>query len=309
MNRSPLTPITAADIETYARDGVVCLRRMFDRDWIDRLLAAWERARSQLKEHGGDQLLPQKFLDRDPLLAEEMRVSYGAEALAKKDLSQFLGGKYMRLWDPDFRAFVHESPAGEIVGRVLGANQIRFYWDQIFHKPAGSTFETYWHNDQATWPTRGEQLPSLWLPLTPISEDQSLEYIPGTHRDRTDYWGKSLNATRATRPADRPEFIDYETRRGDPAVRFLKWAMEPGDVMLFHPRLYHGGGPNKNTSGGDRIALSTRWMGDDIVWHPHPGAVNTPGMPLHEMVAGARPDDDDAFPVVWRRPAAERSAA
>ena len=35
MNRSLLRPITGAEIDTYQRDGVVCLREMFDRDWVD----------------------------------------------------------------------------------------------------------------------------------------------------------------------------------------------------------------------------------------------------------------------------------
>lgn len=38
MNRHPLRLVNSEDIESYARDGVVCLRQVFDRDWIDALL-------------------------------------------------------------------------------------------------------------------------------------------------------------------------------------------------------------------------------------------------------------------------------
>lgn len=39
MNRSLVRPITAEEIQTYERDGVVCLRGMFDADWIEWLRA------------------------------------------------------------------------------------------------------------------------------------------------------------------------------------------------------------------------------------------------------------------------------
>lgn len=306
MNKSPLNPITDAHIRAYRDDGVVCLRQMFDIDWIERLHAAWVRVRQRLTEAGADVLMPRKFLDGDPLLQAEMEDSMNAATMARKYESgaPITGSKYMSMWDPDFRAYALESPAGEIVGRVMQAEQVRFFWDQIFEKRAGGNLDTYWHNDQGAWPTRGEHLPSFWLPLTPISEDQSLEYIAGSHHDRTRYWGKSWNARNAEkagqRPADRPDFIDFEQKRGDPQTRFLKWAMEPGDVMMFHPRVYHGGGPNRNPNRA-RIALATRWFGDDIRWDPRIGDVNVPGIPLARMRIDQGPDDDELFPVVWRK--------
>ena len=35
MNKHPLNPITAQHIADYRRDGVVCLRQMFDAEWIE----------------------------------------------------------------------------------------------------------------------------------------------------------------------------------------------------------------------------------------------------------------------------------
>ena len=314
MNKKPLNPITDADIRAYKEDGVVCLRQMFDAEWIERLRNAWTRAQNRLTQVGADNLIPERYLERDPLLKAEMEEAMSASALSKKyeTNAKITGSKYMAMWDPDFRAFALESPAGEIVGRVMEANVVRFFWDQIFQKRPGGNMDTYWHNDQASWPTEGEQLPSFWLPLTPISEDQSLEYIAGSHRDRTEYWGRAWNANNADkngeRPADRPNFIDFNEKRGDPSVRFLKWAMEPGDVTMFHPRIYHGGGPNRNPDR-ERIALSTRWIGDDIVWNPRVGDVNVPGIPHSQMAAGQHPDDDELFPVAWRREAPANAPA
>ena len=40
MNRQPLNKISVEDIKKYNEDGVVCLRQMFDRDWVERMHTA-----------------------------------------------------------------------------------------------------------------------------------------------------------------------------------------------------------------------------------------------------------------------------
>ena len=156
-------------------------------------------------------------------------------------------------------------------------------------------------------------IPSLWIALSPIGKASCVETIAGTHNDKTMQWPRSFNSRGVSWDKnERPDFIDYEKLRGDPSVRFLAWDMEPGDAILIHPRVHHGGGDNPDATR-DRIALSTRWIGDDIRWAPRPEAVNTPGLPHSEMVAGAAPGDragDDAiFPVTWKRESLASQAA
>ena len=305
MNRHPISPVTREVVETYARDGVAYLPKVLDRDWVELLLESWREVKEELEQCGAENLVPSRFLEMDARLKDELGQVFSAESFAQraKD-APVLGAKHMWLWHPGFRRFALESPVGEVVGQVLQAKEVRFFWDQMFIKRPGGDLDTYWHTDQGAWPTLGDQLPTVWIPLTPIDEDQSLEYVLGSHMDSTEYWGRSANALRTERdglrPEGRPDFIDYETRRGDESVRFARWAMEPGDAVMFHPRLYHGGGPNRNKER-ERIALSTRWFGDDIVWNPRPSDVNIPGMPHEKMVRGQRPDDDSVFPVVWRQ--------
>jgi hypothetical protein len=43
MNQKPLNPITAQDIAQFQTDGVVCLRGMFDQEWITRMQKAVDR--------------------------------------------------------------------------------------------------------------------------------------------------------------------------------------------------------------------------------------------------------------------------
>src|SRR6185436_17205703 len=67
-------------------------------------------------------------------------------------------------------------------------------------------------------------------------------------------------------------FIDYDQRRDDPSPTFLSWDMEPGDALVIHPWWYHYscGNPTPNW----RIAVPTRWFGDDIRWNPRPESLN-----------------------------------
>ena len=61
------------------------------------------------------------------------------------------------------------------------------------------------------------------------------------------------------RPADRPDFYDWEKRRGDGETRFVSFDMEPGDVVILHPNLQHGGGglPSRAGSPTARAGLAT----------------------------------------------------
>ena len=122
MNRKPLHPITDDIIETYRRDGVVCIRGMFDREWIDLLRPAAERV--------------------------------VAMSEPEKNRLRAFGNKHLWHGFPEFRRYVYESPAAEVVGRVLGSQSSTFYFDQIWAKAPRSTNITPWHTDRMGWATR-----------------------------------------------------------------------------------------------------------------------------------------------------------
>lgn len=50
MNERPLNPITDEHRAAYARDGVVCLRQMFDQEWI----AALQKAAAEVVANPAD---------------------------------------------------------------------------------------------------------------------------------------------------------------------------------------------------------------------------------------------------------------
>lgn len=262
MNKAPLQPITTDHIETYARDGVVCLRGMFDQDWVDLLLAE-------------------------------------AKAVMDGDIDK-LAGNFgdMHLWQRSeaFRRYIFESPAAEIVGRTMQSNEIRFFFEKLWAKEPRSTKPTPWHTDRMTFPVDGHMVPSFWMALTDVTQENSLECVAGSHKDDTRYWNWTYNSAQMIQPPDRPNFIDYNERRDDPDLTFLSWEMQPGDCLLIHPRCYHYSCGNPTDQW--RIALSTRWFGDDVTWDPRPECMNLPGISFGEMFKGAKPQGL-LIPLAW----------
>lgn len=263
LNRSPLEPITQEHIDTYRRDGVVCLRRVCNAEWIERLLPLATRLAANKEDFG---LLP----------------SYP--------------GRYMSRTIAEFRELAFESPLAEAACRVMESKEARFFFDEIFAKPPCSEEKTIWHTDRMGWPVSGKMVPSLWMPLTKVTKANCLEVLAGTHEEDVRYWLFSPNARKMIKPPDRVPHVDCEPWRQDPSKRFLTWDMEPGDLLIVHPWTLHYSGGNPNDDW--RIAVSVRIFGDDIRWDPRPDCVNLAGVSFDEMVQGERPEGP-LFPLVW----------
>lgn len=263
LNTSPLRPISDDDRATYARDGVVCLRQVLNREWIDLLLPAARRLVVDKEDFG---LLP----------------TYP--------------GRYMSRKISEFRKLVFESPMAEAFARTVGSKTARFFFDEIFAKAPRSSDKTIWHNDRMGWPVVGSMVPSLWLPLTPVTKANSLECIAESQHDDAKYWLFSPNARKMIKPPDRVPHPDGEALRKDPTKRFLTWDMAPGDMLVVHPwTLHYSAG---NPSDDWRIAVSVRLFGDDIRWAPRPDCVNLAGVSWDELLEG-EPPEGPLFPLLW----------
>ena len=256
--------VTEEDISTYRRDGVVCLRSVFDSEWTAGLC---EIAREARLDRAKFNLLPTIPIPR-----------------------------YLARTVPEFRRFVFDSPLGEVCGRLLQSSTIRFFFDEIFAKPPGSTRPTIWHSDRAGWPVSGEMVPSVWIPLAPVSRATSLECIAGSHNHDRLYWLFSPNSRQMIRPEDRPIAPNIEALRGKPGLDFLSWEMQPGDCLVVHPWTLHYSSGNPTDQW--RVALSARVFGDDIRWAPRPDCVNIAGVSFDEMIPG-EPPQGPLFPLIW----------
>lgn len=263
LNTRPLRPITDEDIETYARDGAVCLRQVFDPEWIEMLEPIARRVIIDKEDVG---LLPT------------------------------IPGRYMARCIPEYRKLAFESPLGEVAGRVMQSKEIRFFFDEFFAKPPQSDAKTLWHCDRMGWPVTGHMVPSLWMPLTPIVKANCLEVIAGSQTQDVKYWLFSPNARKMIKPDDRAPHPECEHLRDDPNVTFLSWDMDPGDLLIVHPwALHYSAG---NPTDDYRIAISARVFGDDIRWKPRPDCVNLAGVSFDEMLEGEKPAGSH-FPLLW----------
>ncbi len=263
LNKKPLRAVTQEDIDTYHRDGVVCLRQVFDPEWCELL----------------DPIARRVIIDKEDV-----------------GLLPHIPGRYMARRLEEYRKLAFESPLAEVAGQVMQSKEVRFFFDEFFAKPAHSDFKTIWHTDRMGWPTIGNMVPSLWMPLTPIIKANSLECIAGSHTQDVRYWLFSPNARQMIKPDDRPSHPDCEKLRGDPDVNFLTWDMDPGDLLIVHPWTLHYSGGNPTDDW--RISVSVRVFGDDIRWKPRPDCVNIAGVSMDEMIEGEKPMGSH-FPLLW----------
>ena len=282
MNRHPLKPITDEDRRSYAEDGVVVLRGMFDSDWIERMYEACMRS----------------FYDR---------TARGKDHTKPGDPGFFRTNLFMWMRDQDFRDFVFESPAAQIVGELMGVDRVHFFYDQLFVKEPGTEAATYWHQDLPFWPVMGNHIPSLWMALTPVTpEMSSLEHIAGSHR-----WGKFYSPElsdlgKALAQEAMEKCPDFGQRRDDPSLRFIRPSFEAGDIVVHHPLTVHGSGGNFSTTQR-RVALSTRWFGEDCYWDRRPKTMVIEGGEP-DLANGQQPFCD-TFPLVWERSRAPAQVA
>lgn len=270
----PANPVTDKDVADFERDGVVCLRGMFDASWC-----------SLLHDAALEVMASGKGRVREPELGPGK--------------GRFYSNVYLSDMDARFRKLRDESPAAEIAAGLMQADTVRFFYDQLFIKAPGTSAPTPWHNDLPFWPFQGRDLISIWIALTPVNKDTSgVQYVAGSH-----HWGRMFRAVTPdydTRFMDESMALcpDYGSGEQDPSIRVLSWDMQPGDVLCHHPLTVHGAGGNQSASQ-TRIGLSIRYLGADVRWDPRPHAMGLrrdPGVP-----AGAFPSDDVALPIVWER--------
>lgn len=256
--------------EAFGRLGAVCLRGAFA-EWIELLRAGVER---NLAEPG-------------PYFADNVTA-----------------GDSGRFWDDycnwqriaEFHQVVTESGAARLAAEVMGSERAQFFHDHVLVKEPQTAKPTPWHQDAPYYFVDGAQTVSFWLPLDPVSEQETLRLVAGSHRwpklvlpvkwlDDADFYG-----------AEREQYMTLpELDAADHEQTILEWAMQPGDAVLFHFRTVHGA--RGNPQPRRRRAFSMRWVGDDARYVERPGRTSPP-FPGHGMVDG-QPLRSDWFPVLW----------
>lgn len=269
-------PVSEADIAAFERDGAVCLRGRFRGDWLARLAAGAEAV-----------------MTRPGALASEYTPRGGP--------GRFFGELVLWTRIPQFRAFVLDSPAGEIAGRLMRASTANFYHDHLLVKEPGTAEITPWHHDQPYHPVDGAQLCALWLALDPVERECGVEFVKGSQlwgrRFIPRYFEDGRDYYEAVGGMESVPDIGAERERHE----ILSWALEPGDCIVFGARTLHGAPGNPTRAR--RRAYVTRWMGDDVTYAERPGLISPP-IEGHGLAPGDAMDCE-TFPRVWSRTATD----
>lgn len=200
---------------------------------------------------------------------------------------------------PILREWLWESIAAELVSRLLGACHLRFWMDASFIKEGSSAESaTPWHNDECTFPFRGEMMPSFWVALTDVPmENAPLVTLAGSNRDPWRYQSPMSNPD-----AFETEHIPWshlERRVSDPNAKRKVWPCAKGDILLIHPKTIHASLPRTANYAGRRVALTTRWLGDDVIWQPNTLSISIPSIESTGLMRVGEPPPDELFPIVW----------
>ena len=175
-------------------------------------------------------------------------------------------------------------PIGEMLAEVWDSEHVWYLTEEIFLRESkGNKNRGVFHQDTSLAPWEGEHWANFWISFDPVPDENGLEFLKGTHLGpQYDYV-----------PYD-PEDPSNQSKRGKPfwgdkndppwqaapdfegilakdptAWVILSWGVEPGDVVVFHPHVVHGGAPT-GPRYPRRRTLSLRFFGDKSYFKPIP---------------------------------------
>ena len=142
--------------EAYRQLGAICLRGVFA-DWVEPLRQGVQRNHDE----------------PGPYFSENV-----------------VNGDPGRFWDdycnwqriPEFHRFVTESNAAQLAAQIMGSEKAQFFHDHVLVKEANTPKPTPWHQDAPYYFAEGRQTVSFWLPLDPVSENETLRLVAGSNR-------------------------------------------------------------------------------------------------------------------------------
>ncbi|TSC26796.1 phytanoyl-CoA dioxygenase family protein [Corallococcus sp. Z5C101001] len=138
---------------------------------------------------------------------------------------------------PLFAAWFDDARMVEALGRLLDGPvvQARAHHNCVMTKQPRYSSDTGWHQDVRYWAFARPELISTWLALgAETPENGGLKVLPGTHR-------MAFAAERYDeRLFLRPELPENAALIAE--TRYVRLA--PGDVLLFHARLFHAASRN-----------------------------------------------------------------
>jgi ectoine hydroxylase-related dioxygenase (phytanoyl-CoA dioxygenase family) len=169
-----------------------------------------------------------------------------------------------------YRSMLEASPLPGLLAEIWGTPDVWFMYEQVFLKEGGESRRTPWHQDSSYLTIAGNDLAVAWITFDAISQADSLEFVRRSHLGPL-YNGSRFELGDDTAPlhpqSDMPRLPDIEAERGRWDI--VSFDVAPGDVVLFHPAMLHGGAPTH--AGMRRRTLTLRFFGHDSYYDQRPG--------------------------------------
>jgi ectoine hydroxylase-related dioxygenase (phytanoyl-CoA dioxygenase family) len=178
-------------------------------------------------------------------------------------------GLHDLLWHPAFTV-----PAAQLLG-----GPVRFWHDQIFHKPARHGGVVIWHQDYSYWTrTRPMAHLSCWIGLDDSTrENGCVHYIPGSHK-----WNLLPRTSFAN---DMNAILDNLSSAQVDQFQPVSIELKAGECAFHHPLMVHGSYENRTDRPRRAVVLNTFLDGVASASN-EPLLEGAPPIPVGEKVAG-----------------------
>lgn len=218
--------------------GVVVIRGLLSRIWIDRLLAAIEVCRAD----------PSDFY---------AVLSQPGERCVESDLFRWLD-------NDTFEALARSSPLTQLAIELVGMSEVVFIEDQWFNSEPNAVTASPWHQDHPYYNV-DRPFVTIWVTLDDATADVSLRVVPGSHATGTVYSPVEFSATSTTigGSSPLPPVPDIDADPDRYGVR--SWDLAAGDAIAIDSRTLHATGAGPSLSRPFR-RVSTRWIHPDAVY-------------------------------------------
>jgi ectoine hydroxylase-related dioxygenase (phytanoyl-CoA dioxygenase family) len=271
LGTPPLYDANSNDIATFRNDGVILLRGEFS-DWVNQLRAGLQRTLDNPEDY-----------------------AFPCESVGPDGKGRFFDSYCNWHRIPEYMEYISSSSVASMASQFMESESAQLFHEHVFYKDAGTQTATPWHHDLPYYCVDGWQNVSIYVSLDFTPADTAVRFLAGSHRQKQLYYPRHFldGSDYVQDDPDMTSVTPLETSFEEVDVRSFE--LEPGDTFLFHFRTLHGTTAAETKS--QRRAISTRWLGDDMVYYERQGETSPPLSDLGVTPGMRMPED--LFPILW----------
>ena len=260
--------IKSSHIKDYNKNGVIVLRNIISKRWINIL-------KKGVKKNFEN---PSKY-----------KCVY--EKRNKRDIFYDDYCNWNKILE--YKQFIFQSNISKIAKILMQSNKVNLFHEHVLIKEIGSKKRTPWHQDQSYYCVNGKDNCSFWIPLDEVNKKSAPEFVVGSNK-----WNKQFLPTKFfghsyDHKDDEFESIpNIEDNRKKFSIK--SWKINIGDAVVFNFSTVHGAPENK--SKNRRRAFSVRFTGDDATYIKRKGEMSPP-FPNIKLKEG-QALDSKTFPIL-----------